>query len=302
MLTKRQIDQRKTNIGASEMSAICGLSPFSNAYDVWARKTNLIPTHDISDHEAIQIGNALEPAMLPWLAGHLGPIDRRGLERRVPGTHLLVHLDAKTDTGQPIEIKTTGFVGPIVGDWGEDGTDQIPPWVCIQVQTQMMAVDSPDAYVGAWLGHRGRHLYHLPRSEKLCQIIAERARAFWKCIESGTPPADSLISTNVAKQIDREEWKCARIDTDLMDEWRACNDAKKAWTKREELAKRKILTAMGTAQIGDAGGSGIVTYRESQVSTLDREKLKKKFPDAWSECLTKVPRPIFRYRRPGKTE
>ena len=47
-------------IGGSDASCILGLNPYKSAYALWCEKTGKIIPEDISDKEAVRLGNDLE--------------------------------------------------------------------------------------------------------------------------------------------------------------------------------------------------------------------------------------------------
>ena len=292
-LTTKQLEKRKQDIGASEVSAICGVNPYATPWDIWALKT-LVMHFNIEDSEAIEIGNALEPVLRKWAEKTLGPIKRQGLERRIKGTPMLIHLDGVTVENEPTEMKTTGFGGGgIVGEWGNEGTDQIPDYVLIQLTVQMMAVESDAGHVAAWLGSRGRVLYRVQRSTKLCGVIRERVEAFWECVMTETPPPDSVASPEVAKAIKRVEHKVVEVDAADLAMLRITREHRLDIEKEEKQWAGKVMAAMGDAEIAfpkdaDDPTNLVMTYLNSPRTIVDLGKLRREHPDVYEQCLKTV--------------
>src|SRR5690606_993674 len=97
---------------------------------------------------------------------------------------------AETGESILIEAKVVGPHAPRTerDQWGDDGTDQVPHRVLIQVHHQMLCTEIKVAYVAALIRSEF-HLYRIERDEELCQSIAECNKRFWKDhVEPRIPP------------------------------------------------------------------------------------------------------------------
>jgi len=157
-ITEKQRQRRRNHIGASDMAAIMGLSPWRTPYDVWAEKTGRLVDEADPDNEVMALGTLLETGVLDFAGSVLGPI-RRNQFRKHPSLPIGGHLDAiRVGTNEPVEAKTAGLLGPLREPWGDEGTDHVPDRILIQVHTQCLAlapVEVERAYVAALLGGQG---------------------------------------------------------------------------------------------------------------------------------------------------
>ena len=67
--------ERRQRIGATDVSAIMGVNPYSTAYDVWLDKTGKLEPWDGND--ATSIGNILEPSILDEAERRWGELNRQ---------------------------------------------------------------------------------------------------------------------------------------------------------------------------------------------------------------------------------
>lgn len=118
---------RRNTIGASELAAILGLSPWQSAFSVWAAKTNGITQEE---NAAMFFGSAAEPAIIEWY-------------RRQHQEYRVEHNQYKTWTRGHLSATPDGFVksGGVgllecktSGDWA---WDELPEHYYTQVQAQM---------------------------------------------------------------------------------------------------------------------------------------------------------------------
>lgn len=52
--------ERRKSIGGSDAGAVLGLNEYTSRYSLWAEKTGKVIPEDISDREAVRLGNDLE--------------------------------------------------------------------------------------------------------------------------------------------------------------------------------------------------------------------------------------------------
>ena len=60
MSHEQWLEARRKSIGGSDAASILGLNQYNSAYALWCEKTGKITPEDISDKEAVRLGNDLE--------------------------------------------------------------------------------------------------------------------------------------------------------------------------------------------------------------------------------------------------
>lgn len=268
MLTAAQLEKRRNNIGASDVPALLGVSPWSTTYDLWLEKTGQVDP--LEENEAMRDGNRLEQAVLDFAAETLGPISRRNSERRYPGSRLLVHLDASVFFGDnilcPVEAKTSGIRSPLSPDWGDSGTDEVPMGVVAQCMAQMMCFRStpPHAYVPAFLGGRGFAMFVIPYRQDIADVILEAISTFWTAyVEPHVPPEDSHATLEMAKRIRRTPGTIGTVNEQTLLEFADAKASAKGATARVDAAKALLLEELGDCEAGIVEENGeAVTYFE----------------------------------------
>jgi putative phage-type endonuclease len=264
---KEHLGNRTKYIGASDAPAILGLDRFRTPYDVWLEKTGRIPQTDLTGNKAAEAGIILEPSVLDFAEKHIGKIKRK---IEVPGEGLgyplVVHLDGITvDGGDPVEAKTSGLFSPLAIEWGEDGTDEVPDYVAIQAQTQLIPTKSEINHIPAFLGGKGFVMYWIEKADELQQIINDRLGIFWNDhVLKDTPPLDSLPSLDLAGKIYREPGSLTEIDPVILDLYLETIAAEKATSKFRNAAKASLLAALGDTEAGTVDGVVRVTYFEQE--------------------------------------
>lgn len=189
MLTAEQLEVRRTGVGASEVAAVVGLSPYETALDVWARKTRRAGPDRETD--AMMLGNLLEPVVLELYRQRVGPVVPAGSETLRHGRYrfALATPDGFAEDGaRLVECKTAG--ARTREQWG-DGIDEVPVHYLVQVQWQLLVTGRERAHLAALLlGDQDFRVYEIERAPRLIEQLVERVGRFWRDNVANDSPPD----------------------------------------------------------------------------------------------------------------
>jgi putative phage-type endonuclease len=179
---------RQTGIGASDSPKILGLSKYGTPLDVYLDKIG--EGEEFSGNNATRLGLAAEPMLATLYEQQTG---RTFLDTQKCVTHetipyLRATLDGVTTCGRNVQLKTTG--GDDTDEYGEEGTDEMPPHVLCQVHHEMLVADLQITDVPVLLGRRVLQfkIYTVKRDPEWDAVILEAAREFWQCVVMRKPP------------------------------------------------------------------------------------------------------------------
>lgn len=178
--------ERRSLLGASDVAAIVGVSPYKTALQLYLEKTGAVA--DSVTSEAAEIGLLLEPVLASLYARRTGrEIVRQQLFLRCPVYNFLsATLDGVTRDGRVVEFKTIG--ARMAHTLGEPGTDELPDHWLVQVQMQMNCSGADEVEVAVLVGGQEFLLYRVPRSDALIDEFRRRASEFWDRVLRREPP------------------------------------------------------------------------------------------------------------------
>ena len=265
-LTPEQIEARRHSIGASDVATILGVNPWGKVGDLWLEKTGGVDLADVrKETKATQWGKILEDPILDMAEVELGyALPDRQVEFRLDSLHLVAHLDAWDSAAlRPVEAKSSGLDGH--GNlWGEEGTDEVPEHVLIQVHAQMMATGSSEALVVALLGGFGGiriGFFPVKRNDGLVKVITEACIRFWQAVESGVCPPDGDFSAPYLQARKRETgWMRTDLPVELIDDLQIWEQHYKSAEQERDRAKAKAIIALGGAEGATFGDGRALTY------------------------------------------
>ena len=199
---------RRGYIGSSDIAAIIGLSPFKTAYEVWEEKT--ADTWEESDNPILRRGRRAEPFLLETLKGEFDVwvIDANQRVEHPEFSFLRAESDFRyviDGEGVPDgtlpelpawggtqnighgEIKSVGFNR---GEWGESGSQDVPPYYLAQAMFAMQINKLPEATIWGCFGFDDIRPYRFDFDPEAGKALEDAAVNFWKNhIVPKVPPA-----------------------------------------------------------------------------------------------------------------
>lgn len=276
---------RRSHIGASQVGAILGVSPFARPIDVFEELCGLVEPSE--DNEAIELGHALEHGIAVVAARRLG------IEEITKG-HTLTHprmpwLVATPDYLPGIECKSVGMASYQNAEarerWGEDGDPEgAPLHVTAQVQVQMLVMRALDIEidvmnVAALIGGRGVNIYPVPYDVEVAKGIVSQVARFWERTQDRIPPdvdGSDAFGDYLKRRFPQslaEKWQEGPLVDELAATLRTAEAAFDSAEAAYNLARNQAQMAIGDAE-GLRGPWGKIPWRGVKGrETIKQERL-----------------------------
>jgi len=176
------LELRRQGLGASDMAAVMGVSPYKTPYQLWAEKTGATPPQKVG--AAANRGVILEDAVGQYYEQERGVKLRKsnGIVRLRKHPRIMASLD-RTIVGEPkglVELKTSS--SPRWSMW------PVPPEVVIQTHVQMGITGAEWCDVVALLGGLVFKIERVQFDPVLWAEIQRAALLFLDAVDSKTPP------------------------------------------------------------------------------------------------------------------
>lgn len=264
------LEVRRTGIGGSEVSTICGLNPWQSAYTLWASKRGLIPAQ--GESSALEWGKRLEPVVIekfadthPELTIFTGVGTWSGIV-----DWQIVNVDAvfQTPTGQLgiFEAKTTLYAD----GWGANGcgAEGVPAYYRTQVQWYLQALGLKQAILGVFiLGARDYREYVIdadPFEQETNFDIVEDFKRHFLDAENEPMFTEPMLSTFETVRVMHSDIEDIEVELGELGAHyiQTLVDFNTAQDKLTE-AKTRVLSAMGKSKRGLLDNE-IVVERQSK--------------------------------------
>lgn len=245
-LTDEQMEMRQSGIGASEIAAVCGLSPWATPLDIWMRKaTPTRPPLIVSDIDsmATRLGNTLEEPLRQMYMRETGLMVEKPVTSFIHPDYsfVLATPDGLVGPGdclvKGLEIKNVG--ARMASAW-ENG---VPDYVELQCRQNMSVLDIDRWDVAALIGGSDFQIHTIERDLELEQTMIEAAKFFWEnYVLTDTPPPedDPERQRELLKALfpGREGKEC-KPPEDVTEFYDACNQLAKLKETEKVLSTEK---------------------------------------------------------------
>lgn len=285
---------RQSGIGGSDVAAIVGVSRWSTAMDVWLAKTGqaapLIPS------AAMEWGNLLEDpiarkyaketgrkvvnasATLDWATGLRARVIRPWADK----PWRMAHVDRLVSgESRGLEVKTARFAGD---DWGEQGTDQVPPDYRLQV-AWYMALTQRDVWdIAVLIGGSDFRIYTIERDLELEEMLFKVVDDFWltHVLPRVAPPIDGSEATRRYLESRHTAPEVAIPMSDRLYELALAYESVQREIKDAEARKDALANGI-REQMGEAGkaarDNAKVSWTVARSRRLDTTALAEAHPD-----------------------
>jgi putative phage-type endonuclease len=257
---------RNTGIGASEIAAAAGLSPYQTPLELYLRKRGEIPPFQGND--ATRMGTLLEPVVKSEFKRITGliPIDespamyRSGLYEWMTATPDMIVTDSEL-----AEVKTASW--RMKSSWGDEHSDAIPDQYLCQTQWQMavMGMGFTSVHVPVLFDGFETRIYRVERNELMIGYLIEAGQELWERIQNGDPPEPNWEHESTPKliremhsEINSQVIELGDITADAWFTYEYLGKQVKEINDRRERYKSEVLYAIGDNYAGDLGDGRIV--------------------------------------------
>lgn len=275
---------RKRNVGASEVAALFGASPYISRFGLWhEKKAETIVKPDDNDNEYTFWGNRLEPVIAYGLAEkqkwNIQKV-RRYIERtdiQGMGTSLDYEIFNHPDGMGCFEIKNLGFQA-WRESWlkNEDGSIEAPLHIQLQLQHQLGTTGREWGAIGFLVAGNTGGVVVQRRHDPTIRTIELAIEKFWESIARNQPPEieDLADIRTLSKLFDGQGTAVFpdKLLAELVEKWEQATLQRKAAELAEEEAKGDLISLLysESAEIG-IGGGWQVSYKEQFVAAHERK-------------------------------
>lgn len=258
---------RKKTVGASEVAALFGASPFMTEFQLWHIKAGTIDS-GFAESDRMFWGNQLETVIAKGIAEKEGweirNVEEYTLHPTIEGMGASLDFEIlKSPFGTAaLEIKNIDkfvyqdkYVRP-------DETEEPPLHYQLQIQHQLACCPDLEYGVnGVLVGGNEHRVFPLKRRNDVIKTIEDRVGAFWESIKAGNEPALSAGDYTVVSQLYKNPTKDKTVDFSSSKEViEACNSLTqireqiKKLTETEELLKAELISTIKDAEIAIVPG------------------------------------------------
>ncbi len=274
-------EARMQGIGASDVAAILGLSPWQTPLSVFNTKMGV--PNEIPENLAF-FGHALEQPIADWITHkhpEVGEVKEGFAARSTVAPWLTATFDRTTtdDAGRvvPIELKTSSAFGR------EKWVDGVPLYYAAQVQQQNFILDAPYGWLAVLHGGNEPELYKVVTDwEFINDHLIPKTEAFWNDHVLTKTPPDPVTSAEAVELWPGDLEVTVEGDERLYELWGAYGQMQAEQVEvgqQLDAIKLELQKAMKDAVALTYEGRELFTWRPRAGSTRwDTKQLEKDMP------------------------
>jgi putative phage-type endonuclease len=271
------LEERRNSIGASEIAAVMGLSPWATPLDVYRSKLGV--DRDF-DPLLSFVGHESEPIMHKWVEQFSGTdvtLEPGFMARSAEFPY--IHATFDRVSRAPFLTWQFKTAHHYTGHHWDEG---IPTDIRVQVQGEMLVAGTPRAAVVVWIGGREFRLFWEPRDERFIQEqMLPALDEAWARVRAHNPPEPTTLA-EVYDVWPSEDKSLEASDTALEAVERRAVLLSDIKAQEEEADALKLVIAqyMQDADTLTHQGRRILTWKTQKGrQSLDRQQLELDHPD-----------------------
>ncbi len=287
-------EARRQGIGGSDAAVIFGLSPFMDAFELFAIKRGTAPPKEST--EAQEWGLILEKAIRE---GYSRRTQREVFDAQpmVRNVDLPDFMFANPDgyIRSPDTMNLGVYEGKNFSQF-VSLKEGLPEHIWLQVQHNMAVTGFVWAAVAILIGGQRLEIIDVDRDEEAIQLLIDGETEFWRRVELNDPPPPSGLASTSA--LLRKLYPEGNGRTVILDDPAAATCARfydECKTQVKEISKtaaayqQDFIQRLGKNEVAVIPGYGKVSYktvRFDDEQVIDAERLSRDYPEAYAACVS----------------
>lgn len=280
---------REEGIGASEVAAVLGLSPWETPFSLYLKKTHKVPPTE--ENDAMRRGHYLEDAVVQWWMHETGEQVIKASAADIIYVHpefpfMRVTPDRIVKGRKKIlEVKSTAL------HMGEE----IPNYYLAQVMYQMYVTGIHQAELIYIQGGLTFGRFFVEYDEEFAQYIASCVTAFWTENVLGDKEPDAINVDDLAVKVPRSTPESSiEADAVALDQVNVLREKKAMYDALgDEIADLQNSLKMfmeDSEALTDANGNVLVTWKSGKDKTsFDSKAFQAENPEMYEKYCKTVP-------------
>ncbi|MCI7351301.1 MAG: YqaJ viral recombinase family protein [Ruminococcus sp.] len=286
------LEYRKTGIGGSDASVVCGINKYKSPVELWMEKTGQLPYQEAG--EAAYWGTMLESIVRSEFTKRTG-IEVKQVKQLLQSEEypfMQANLDGICEHPEHgiciFEAKTASAYK--ASEW----ENSIPAEYMLQIQHYMAVTGYKGTYIAVLIGGNTFKWKFIERDDELIAMLISLEADFWEHIKNNTPPPLDGSDASAKFLSDRfpESVSGTRIilpesaDTIIKEYDAACEQLSEI-TERKQKAENLLKDMLGNNEIGTSGNR-VISWKSISQERLDTKALKANYPELFKEYVNRI--------------
>lgn len=286
------LEYRKTGIGGSDASVVCGINKYRSPVELWLEKTGQLPYQEAG--EAAYWGTQLEPVVRSEFTKRTG-IEVKLVKQLLQSEEhpfMQANLDGiceHPDYGTCIfEAKTTSAYK--LNEW----ENSIPAEYMLQIQHYMSVTGYKGTFIAVLIGGNTFKWKYIERDDEIIEMLIHLEADFWEHIVNNTPPpldgseaSEKFLSDRYPESIPQSRIILPPEADVLIKEYDKETAILNKAAERRQRAENLLKEMLGDNENG-ISENRIISWKSIFQERLDSKSLRAEHPDLYKKYVNRI--------------
>lgn len=286
------LEYRKTGIGGSDASVVCGINKYRSPVELWLEKTGQLPYQEAG--EAAYWGTQLEPVVRSEFTKRTG-IEVKLVKQLLQSEEhpfMQANLDGiceHPDYGTCIfEAKTASAYKS--NEW----ENSIPAEYMLQIQHYMSVTGYKGTFIAVLIGGNTFKWKYIERDDEIIEMLIHLEADFWEHIVNKTPPpldgseaSEKFLSDRYPESIPQSRIILPPEADVLIKEYDKETAILNEAAERRQRAENLLKEMLGNNENG-ISENRIISWKSIFQERLDSKSLRAEHPDLYKKYVNRI--------------
>ena len=286
------LEYRKTGIGGSDASVVCGINKYRSPVELWLEKTGQLPYQEAG--EAAYWGTQLEPVVRSEFTKRTG-IEVKLVKQLLQSeehTFMQANLDGiceHPDYGTCIfEAKTASAYKS--NEW----ENSIPAEYMLQIQHYMSVTGYKGTFIAVLIGGNTFKWKYIERDDEIIEMLIHLEADFWEHIVNNTPPpldgseaSEKFLSDRYPESIPQSRIILPPEADVLIKEYDKETAILNEAAERRQRAENLLKEMLGDNENGTSENR-IISWKNVFQERFDSKSLRAEHPDLYKKYVNRI--------------
>lgn len=286
------LEYRKTGIGGSDASVVCGINKYRSPVELWLEKTGQLPYQEAG--EAAYWGTQLEPVVRSEFTKRTGIEVKlvKQLLRSEEHPFMQANLDGicdHPDYGTCIfEAKTASAYKS--NEW----ENSIPAEYMLQIQHYMSVTGYKGTFIAVLIGGNTFKWKYIERDDEIIEMLIHLEADFWEHIVNNTPPpldgseaSEKFLSDRYPESIPQSRIILPPEADVLIKEYDKETAILNEAAERRQRAENLLKEMLGDNESGTSENK-IISWKSIFQERFDSKSLRAEYPDLYKKYVNRI--------------
>ena len=289
---EKWLEYRKTGIGGSDASVVCGINKYRSPVELWLEKTGQLPYQEAG--EAAYWGTQLEPVVRSEFTKRTGIEVKLVKQLLLSEEHPFMQANLYGICEHP-DYGTCIFEAKTASAYkSNEWENSIPAEYMLQIQHYMSVTGYKGTFIAVLIGGNTFKWKYIERDDEIIEMLIHLEADFWEHIVNNTPPpldgseaSEKFLSDRYPESIPQSRIILPPEADVLIKEYDKETAILNKAAERRQRAENLLKEMLGDNENG-ISENRIISWKSIFQERLDSKSLRAEHPDLYKKYVNRI--------------